>query len=156
MKIAFTGTRNTDKNQSLIIRNKLQEIALIDATWYVGDAMGLDALVRIEAKRLSKELNIYVCQGKERYDFAKRSKQMVDAICGANSKLYAFANKACPSGCKPCKNPTGEGSGTWLTIAYAHYHGVPVEIIFLRDGLVAPDWLCSPTVSNHHQQLTLW
>lgn len=155
MKIAFTGTRTTDKNQSLIVKSELEKIALIDATWYVGDAMGVDALVRIEARRLSKEVNIYVCEGKQRYDFAKRSKSMVDAVAGANSKLYAFANKACPAGCKPCKNPTGEGSGTWLTAAYAHYLGIPVEIIFLRDGIEAPDWLNASTVNNH-QQLTLW
>jgi hypothetical protein len=155
MKIAFTGTRSTDSNQSLIVKNKLQEIAQIDAIWYVGDAMGVDALVRIEARRQSKELNIYECQGKFSYDFAKRSKSMIDAIAGAHNKLYAFANKSCPSGCKPSKNPTGQGSGTWLTIAYAHYAGVPVEIIFLRDGLVAPDWLNVPTVSSH-KQLSLW
>jgi hypothetical protein len=152
MKIAFTGTRNTNFNQSLIVRSKLQEIAQLDAAWHVGDAMGVDALVRIEAKRQAKMLQVYVCEGKERYQFAKRSLRMIDAITGADNKLYAFANKSCPEGCKPSKNPNGQGSGTWLTIAYAYHLGVPIEIIFLEDGLQAPDWLNSPV----HQQLTLW
>ncbi|BAZ17660.1 hypothetical protein NIES4071_95400 [Calothrix sp. NIES-4071] len=156
MKIAFTGSRSTDSNQSMIVRNKLQEIALIDAVWHVGDAMGVDALVRTEARRQAKELNIYMCQGKERYDFAKRSKQMVDAISGTYpNKLYAFANKRCPAGCKPSKNPTGQGSGTWLTVAYAHYLGVAVELVFLEDGLEAPNWLDVPTQTKY-EQLTLW
>ncbi|MBW4599728.1 MAG: hypothetical protein KME29_08940 [Calothrix sp. FI2-JRJ7] len=89
-----------------------------------------NALVRIEARRLSKELNIYVCQGKERYDFTKRSKQMVDAVSGANSKLYAFANKACPNGCKPSKNQ----ERSWLRyLAYCCLCSLfryTVEIIF--------------------------
>lgn len=156
MEIAFTGTRSTNSKQALIVKDKLQEIAQIDATWHVGDAMGVDALVRIEARRLAKELNIYVCQGKERYEFAKRSKSMIDAIAGTYNKLYAFVNKSCPAGCKPCRNPNGQGSGTWLTVAYAYYLGVPVELIFLEDGLVAPDWLDVPAPVSKYQQLSLW
>ncbi|MBW4599730.1 MAG: hypothetical protein KME29_08955 [Calothrix sp. FI2-JRJ7] len=52
MKIVFTGSRNTDSSQSLIVKNKLQEVAQMDAVWHVGDAMGVDALVRIQARRL--------------------------------------------------------------------------------------------------------
>jgi hypothetical protein len=157
MHIAFTGARSTDSNQSLIVRDKLREIAQIDAVWYVGDAMGVDAVVRDEAQRQFKEVNVYICRGKERYDFAKRSISMIDAIANTYpNKLYAFASRLCPAGCKPSKHPTGQGSGTWLTVAYACYLGIPVELTFLKDGLTAPDWLYVPTVASNYKQLSLW
>lgn len=143
MKIAFTGTRKIDKAQSQIVWEKLATIALLEAhEWHVGDAMGVDALARIAAGRYSRSLHTHVCAGKEKWQFAVRSKRMVDAIASSgNPKLFAFANKPCPEGCKPCKSPNGQGSGTWLTVAYARYLGIPVEVTFLESGLYLPDWL---------------
>jgi hypothetical protein len=140
--LAFTGARNIDKTQAEIVKEKLNSLNDMGCVWHVGDAMGVDAVVRIAAKKYNKTLHIHVVNGHQRYDFAKRSKRMIDAISNTqNSKLIAFANKPCPKDCKPSKNPSGEGSGTWLTAAYAHYLGIPIEVIFLQSGLELPDWL---------------
>lgn len=176
--LAFTGARNIDKTQAGIVREKIDSLNQDSCVWHVGDAMGVDAVVRIAAKKYNKTLHIHIVNGHQRYDFAKRSKRMIDAISNADSKLIAFANKPCPKDCIPSKNPSGEGSGTWLTIAYAHYFGIPAEVIFLESGLELPDWLQSGdtkesgtakqnkdgclehrTVNpneNQYQQLTLW
>ncbi len=143
MKIAFTGTRKIDKAQSQIVWEKLATIASLEAhEWHVGDAMGVDAIIRIAAARYTRTLHTHVCVGNEKWQFAARSKRMVDAIStDGNPKLFAFADKLCPEGCKPCKSPNGQGSGTWLTVAYAHHLGIPVEVTFLESGLSLPSWL---------------
>lgn len=154
---AFTGTRKVESHQNRIIWEKLEEIATLDDTWHVGDAMGVDAMVRIAAKKFSKTLQVHKVQGNQRYDFAKRSKAMVDAIAFDNGKLYAFANKICPLKCEPCKNPTGDGSGTWLTIAYAHYLNIPIELTFLEPDLFAPEWFAqTQKLTSDSKQLSLW
>jgi hypothetical protein len=152
--LAFTGARNIDKIQAEIVKEKLDSLNEDSCVWHVGDAMGVDAVVRITAKKYNKTLHVHVVDGHQRYDFAKRSKRMIDAIANAHdNKLIAFANKPCPKACKPSKNPSGEGSGTWLTIAYAHHLGIPVEVIFLDSGFDLPDWL-QPL--HRPVQLTLW
>jgi hypothetical protein len=163
MKIAFTGTRKIDKNQSKIVWEKLATIALLEAQeWHVGDAMGVDAIARMAAARYNRNLHTHVCAGNERWQFAARSKRMVDAIATDECpKLFAFADKLCPEGCKPCKSPNGQGSGTWLTVAYARYLGISVEVTFLESGLFLPSWLnedYQPPIEKEYapQQLSLF
>jgi hypothetical protein len=142
MKIAFTGTRKIDKTRSKIVWEKLADIALLEAQeWHVGDAMGVDALARVAATRYNRILHTHVCAGQEKWQFAARSKRMVDAISSSDrSKLFAFADKLCPESCSPCKSPNGQGSGTWLTVAYARMLNIPVEVTFLESGLSLPSW----------------
>lgn len=153
MNIAFTGTRKLINNQNKIVWNKLESLLELNSNWYVGDALGVDAVVRLAANRYNNPLTIFEVQGKQRYEFAKRSKRMIDAIATSqNKKLIAFVNKNCPEGCTPSKNPSGKGSGTWLTIAYAHYLNIDTEIIFLEDLLELPCWL----QQSEPKQLSLW
>ncbi|NJL65498.1 MAG: hypothetical protein HC903_31600, partial [Methylacidiphilales bacterium] len=122
-------------------------IANHKADWHVGDAPGLDALVRRVAADYDKQLTVYEVEGTEKWHFAARSKRMVDAIANLPDPwLYAFPNKLCPDGCKPCKSPSGQGSGTWLTIAYAKYRGLQIRIFpqfstQLEDKSWLPQWL---------------
>ena len=148
MQVAFTGPRQLTKQQEAeIYKHFCYFIAEDDATWHVGDADGLDNFVRRAAGYYQKQLTVYKVEGSESWQFAKRSKQMVDAIATLpNSWLYAFPNKLCPEGCKPSSNPSGQGSGTWLTIAYAKYRGLQIYLFPLfktqyKNYSWMPDWL---------------
>ncbi len=154
MDIAFTGTRKLINNQNKIVWAKLKEISQIESTWHVGDAAGVDAVVRLAAQRYNKQINVYEVQNKQqRYAYAQRSKRMIKAISQApQAKLVAFANKECPDGCIPCASPNGRGSGTWLTIAYAFYLNIDIEIIFLEENLQLPSWILLP----QPKQLSMW
>ncbi|MFK0730414.1 MAG: hypothetical protein ACIWVG_04455 [Gloeotrichia echinulata HAB0833] len=143
MQIAFTGVRHLTKSQEDLIYKHFSDISAYEAQWHVGDAPGLDALVRKLATDC-KTLTVYEVKGHQKWHFAERSKRMVDAIANLeNPWLYAFPNKLCPDGCKPCKSPNGNGSGTWLTIAYAHYRGVQIQI-FPLEAITFPKWLEAP------------
>jgi len=154
MNIAFTGTRKLIENQNKIVWNKLNEINNINAVWHVGDACGIDAIVRLAAKRNNRQINVYEVENKQqRYAYAERSKRMIKALSQTRQpKLIAFANKNCPYGCSPCANPNGKGSGTWLTIAYARFFDIDIEIIFLEESLKLPQWM----QEQQPKQLSLW
>ena len=153
MDIAFTGTRKLINNQNKIVWGRLEQLLELNSNWFVGEALGVDAVVRLAANRYNNPLTVFEVQGKQRYAFAQRSKRMIDAIAPSkNKKLIAFANKNCPKGCKPSKSPSGKGSGTWLTIAYAYHLNIDVEIIFLEDSLELPCWL----QQSEPKQLSLW
>jgi hypothetical protein len=159
MQIAFTGSRHLTKAQERdIYKDFAYFISNHDAHWHVGDAPGLDAFVRRAAPYYSKPLTVYEVEGHDKWHFAARSKRMVDAIAGQpDAWLYAFPNKLCPDGCKPCKSPNGEGSGTWLTIAYAKYRGLQIYLfpqfkVKLGDSWM-PDWLRD---RPEYEQLTLF
>lgn len=146
MNIAFTGPRNLTKQQEKeIYLDFAYFISNHKADWYVGDADGLDNFVRRAAGYYKKQLTVYEVEGNERWHFAKRSKQMIDAIAQLNDPwLYAFPNKPCPEECKPCSNPNGDGSGTWLTIAYARHKGINIyffPLLKTKGDRWLPEWM---------------
>ncbi|NWF61733.1 MAG: hypothetical protein HXY43_21370 [Fischerella sp.] len=160
MQIAFTGPRQLTKAQEHeICKDFAYFISNHTADWHVGDALGLDDFVRRAAGYYNKQLTVYEVEGKQKWHFAARSKRMIDAIADLeNPWLYAFPNKPCPNGCKPCKSPNGGGSGTWLTIAYAKYRGVQIYLFPLfetkfGDRSWMPEWL---TDEPTHEQLSLF
>jgi hypothetical protein len=159
MEIAFTGPRQLTKDQERdIYKDFAYFISNHKAAWHVGDAPGLDNFVQRAAAYYNKQLTVYEVQGTERWHFAERSKRMIDAIATLQDAwLYAFPNKLCPPECKPCKNPNGGGSGTWLTIAYAHYRGLQIYLFpqfktKFGDDSWKPDWMREPDV----EQLSLF
>ncbi|GAX45772.1 hypothetical protein NIES4075_67930 [Tolypothrix sp. NIES-4075] len=159
MHISFTGPRTlTKKQEKDIYKDFSYFIANHAATWHVGDAAGLDNFVRRAAPYYKKELIVYEVEGNQRWQYAKRSKRMIDAIADMpNSWLYAFPNKKCPDKCKPEKNVSGDGSGTWLTIAYARYKGLNIKLfpqfeVETGDHSWTPDWL----VEESPKQLSLF
>lgn len=148
MQIAFTGARQLTKEQeSDIYKDFAYFISNHNAHWHVGDAPGLDDFVRRAAGYYKKQLTVYEVQGHQKWHFVERSKRMIDAIATLpDAWLYAFPNKLCPEGCKPCKSPNGGGSGTWLTIAYAHYRGLQIYLFpqfktRFGDDSWKPDWM---------------
>jgi hypothetical protein len=148
MQIAFTGPRTLSKAQEKDIYKDFSYFIANDAaTWHVGDAPGLDNFVCRAAPYYKKELIVYEVEGTQPWQFAKRSKRMIDSIADMpDAWLYAFPNKKCPAECKPEKNVNGAGSGTWLTIAYAHYRGLnlyffPQFKTCFGDRSWQPDWL---------------
>lgn len=150
MQIAFTGPRKlTAAEEQRIYQDLRYFIATQNADWHVGDAPGLDSFIVRAASYYKKTLTICERKGNQRWHFAARSKQMIDSISKLSDPwLYAFPNKLCPPDCKPCSNPKAEGSGTWLTIAYAKYRGVPIYLFPLLDKNYQygdrswlPDWL---------------
>lgn len=150
MQIAFTGPRKlTTIEEQSVYQDLGYFIATQKADWHVGDASGLDNFIVRAANYYKKNLTIYERQGNQRWQFAARSKEMIDSISKLSDPwLYAFPNKLCPSDCKPCSNPKAEGSGTWLTIAYAKYRGIEIYLFPLierkyryGDSSWLPDWL---------------
>ena len=162
MEIAFTGPRSLTKQQEReIYKDFAYFISNHQANWHVGDAPGLDNFVRRAAGYYKKQITVYEVEGTERWHFAERSKHMVDALAFAKRPegkptegiahledpwLYAFPNKLCPDACKPCRNPNGGGSGTWLTIAYAKYRGLQIYLFpqfktRIWDKSWMPEWM---------------
>lgn len=162
MQIAFTGSRQLSKQEEKFLYLEFNRfVSYHQASWHVGDAPGLDNFVRRAAPYYQKQLSVYEVHGNEPWQFAERSQRMIDAIAGQPlSWLYAFPNKPCPEGCKPCKNPSGKGSGTWLTIAYAHYCGLKVLLFPLTNEVSEsrwmPDWWFLPQTKEDTAQLSLF
>ena len=136
----YTGSRKISYEQGLKIEKTLSEMAGL--TFHVGDAPGVDSVVRYYLEGVGLPVKVYQAEGKQPWQLAQRSKAMVDGCAAlSNAKLIAFPNKPCPKGVKPSKNFSGKGSGTWGTIAYAWGLGMDVEICWLEPGLTEPDWM---------------
>jgi hypothetical protein len=132
--VAFSGSR---KPGGAI---PSQEISLaVDAATsiLVGDASGLDAVVRIFAE--GKPVSLFEVKLEGKGAFAERSKRMVRAIADQGGILLAYPCRSCPEGLKPCSAPfTGKGSGTWAAAAMAIHLGIPT---FVWLGKIdPPDW----------------
>lgn len=148
MKIAFSGSR--------YIPTHYQQQAIAEIEKYknspvlVGDAKGLDALVR----NTIKNAVVFYVEGHQKWHFATRSQRMIDAA----DRLIAFPLKNCPAKCTPQAPFSGHGSGTWGTIAYARKQGLPIEIIFLNRQMTdTPSWLTGePLPTPKTGQLTLF
>jgi len=131
----------------------LTTITIPSNGWHVGDAAGLDALIRdynpeatvhrIQVRNALRRKHLNSIQvngeGNQSWHFAERSQRMVDAV-GAGGVLYAFPNKPCPPRCTPNQPFSGHGSGTWGTIAYAKKKGLDIELCPLIT-LETPNWL---------------
>jgi hypothetical protein len=154
MKIAFTGSRTITDADVKNIYNDLDYFICSQPAeeWHVGDAPGLDALIREAAPKYNKPLIIHRVTSHQKWAFAERSMRMIDAISSSPDPwLYAFPNKACPDKCSP-KNPfSGHGSGTWGTIAYAKKKGLKIYF-FPLNKFNLPGWLHEPK----YEQLSLF
>jgi hypothetical protein len=147
----YTGTRKLTYGQGCKVEAKLAEITAKHwgedwHTHHVGDANGVDALVRRYLAGLSYSPTIYCAEGRQPWQLAARSKRMVEECRQlGNAKLIAYPNRPCPAGVKPGKNFNGQGSGTWGTIAYAKHLGLEIEVI----------WLCEPSEPEWMKQTQL-
>lgn len=136
----YTGPRKISYEQGIKIEKKLAEMAGL--SWHLGDATGVDAVVRRYLEGVGLPVKLYRSEGKQLWQLAQRSKRMVDECWKlGNAKLIAFPNKPCPTGVKPGKNFAGKGSGTWGTIAYAKHLGMAIELFPLEKIVSEPDWM---------------
>jgi hypothetical protein len=143
MIYGFTGARKVAYHKVLFVQSTLAEIAERSSSWLVGDANGVDALVRAVGEYYDIPTELFKVSGSERWQFADRSMRLVDELDRRNAVLYAFPDKPCPSECSPSRNCIGGGSGTWLTIAYATWRGVEVRIVPLDSAIAMPYWVFS-------------
>jgi hypothetical protein len=136
----FTGSRKINYGQGAKVEAKLRQMT--GTSWHVGDASGVDTVVRHYLESANLPVKLYKAEGKQAWQLAQRSKEMVDGcVALGGAKLIAFPDKPCPAGVKPGKTFAGKGSGTWGTIAYAKNLGLEIEIIWLTPGLTEPDWM---------------
>jgi hypothetical protein len=78
----------------------------------------------------------------QKWQLAARSTKLVKALAAKGGMLHAWANKLAPEGLKPSKCwKCASGSGTWGTVALAVGLGVKVELHWLGEERVKPEWL---------------
>ena len=161
MKIAFTGTRNLDSEAIEPIWEWLFEIPYKSHEWHVGDANGIDELVRNFAQYLDIKLVVHEVIYFEKWGFAERSQRLINSL-NKGDLLIAFPNKECPKICTPKNFFSGHGSGTWGTIAYAKKREIQIQLFPLVElcgdrsaKLPLPGWLTDEQESES-RQLTLF
>lgn len=145
---AFSGPRSLDCEEEWFVESYLMNLVSSSLGWSVGDASGVDALVRQIAERVNLPITLFWTKGYESWQLAKRSKSMVDFVNSQGGQLIAFPNCPCPEACYPSASVIGAGSGTWLTIAYAVYRKVPVQVVAIgKFQSPFPFWLTAKQLS---------
>jgi hypothetical protein len=105
----------------------------------VGDAPGVDQLVRDLASTESINVKIFEATSFVRYELQARSMRMIDWLAQQdNGVLLAFVNKECPVGLTV---KSWKGSGSWGTARYAVNKGICVELFPLIELANLPSWL---------------
>lgn len=137
MHLGVTGPRSLTTEQQQQAYFDLWELdhRNPNAHWHVGDALGLDALAREVATGLQHR---YDAASREPWELQRRSKRMVDALAVGGGVLHAWPNKPCPAGITP---DSWKGSGTWGTVRYAVSRGVAVELHWLVEECLLPEWM---------------
>lgn len=159
--VAFFGSR---KPEGAIPSQEVSLAVEAATSILVGDASGLDAVVRIFAE--GKKISIFKIALEGKRAFAERSERMVRAIADQEGILLAYPCRSCPEELKPCSNPfMDKGSGTWAAASMAIYLNVPTfvwlgkvkppewELTDLGDG-----WRTSSKeiVRQKTEQLSIW
>jgi hypothetical protein len=139
MHYGVTGTRKLNKMEVEQVRYELWELDRNGNHWHIGDADGVDRTARewVTGKQMH-----YNSEGWEAWQLAARSTKLVKAVAANGGTLHAWANKLAPEGLKPSRCwKCASGSGTWGTVALAVGLGVKVELHWLGEEQVKPDWL---------------
>lgn len=148
MQNGFSGARSLTQEQEKRLREILLKIPVISDSdvWHVGDAEGVDRLVRQVARDRGVVLRVYESETRQPWALQQRSKRMVDAIAQEMGQLMAYPSKPCPEGLSPQRCESWQGSGTWGTIAYAKRRSLLVHVQILID-VPLPEWLKSHQIS---------
>jgi hypothetical protein len=139
MHYGVTGTRKLNRMEVEQVKYELWELDRNETHWHIGDADGVDKTARdwVTGQQIH-----YNSEGWEAWQLAARSTKMVKALAVNRGTLHAWANKLAPEGLKPNRCwKCASGSGTWGTVALAVGLGVPVELHWLGQERVKPDWL---------------
>ncbi|WP_416667944.1 hypothetical protein [Egbenema bharatensis] len=136
--LGFSGVRHLAPVQVEQVKHDLIQLSQQKAHWHVGDATGVDALVRLIAQQQQQNLTVYEAETREPWQLQRRSKQMIDAIAISGGTLHAWVNKPCPVG---LTLTSWQGSGTWGTVRYAHSKEVTIVLHWLCNDPVMPEWM---------------
>jgi hypothetical protein len=139
--IGFSGSRILSSRDTILALKDVVELIPSHAQVNVGDAAGIDRLV----KKLIPNARVF--QAEPRYSgdksaFAGRSIRCVRSVLEPGGLWVAFPNKACPNGLKPSTVTSecfsGTGSGTWASLAYAA--GLGISCLVFMPVIAPPDW----------------
>jgi len=139
MHYGVTGARKLNKMEVGQVKYELWELDRKGNHWHIGDADGVDKTAR---NWVTGEQTLYNTESIQKWQLAARSTKLVKALAENNGILIPRANKPCPEGLKPSRCwKCASGSGTWGTVALAVGLGVKVELHWLGEERVKPDWL---------------
>ncbi|AFY73572.1 hypothetical protein Syn7502_01504 [Synechococcus sp. PCC 7502] len=137
--IGVTGARKLTAVEIEQVKYELWELDRDGTHWHIGDADGVDKTAR---NWVAGEQTHYNTEGMQKWQLAARSTKLVKALAANGGMLHAWANKPAPVGLKPSRCwKCASGSGTWGTVALAVGLGVKVELHWLGEERVKPDWL---------------
>jgi hypothetical protein len=137
--LGVTGARKLTNDEIDQVKYELWELDRNGTHWHIGDADGVDKTAR---DWVTGEQTHYNTKGMQKWQLAARSTKLVKALAANGGTLHAWANKLAPEGLKPSKCwKCASGSGTWGTVALAVGLGVRVELHWLGEERVKPDWL---------------
>jgi hypothetical protein len=137
--IGVTGARKLTAVEIEQVKYELWELDRKETYWHIGDAEGVDKTAR---DWVTGGQTHYNTEGMQKWQLAARSTKLVKALAAKGGTLHAWANKLAPVGLKPSRCwKCASGSGTWGTMALAVGLGVKVELHWLGEERVKPDWL---------------
>lgn len=124
MIVAFSGSRNFNDEVAVLVA--LRGVVKWGATVHVGDARGLDRMVRDACERIGIPCVVHVADWQREGKAAgfRRNARMIDS---QPARLIAFYG------------PNGETPGTRHTIGLARRAGIPVLIFHERTKSWHPD-----------------
>lgn len=136
-QVAFTGSRAGFPVPSLV-KAVVLSVAKAGHSLLVGCANGVDAMVRHHAPN-AQVFNVAAPGCGSGRSFAAALAQRSQIMVNACSVLVGFCSVACPSSLSPASHFSGQGSGTWSSVAYAVALGHQV-FIFPAAGVSLPSW----------------
>jgi len=141
-RIIFTGSRNLGSDWLPTVTKAVVSVLKQGHHIGVGDAKGLDSMVRSACEDPGHVFEPFDVQGlREARSLVLRSMEMVNWAAEDHGTCLAFVNTPCPKGIEPAggwMSPTyGKGSGTWSTLAYAI--GIGLEVFVRRCGVKASE-----------------
>jgi hypothetical protein len=124
--IGIAGTRKKSKTAIDLFDSFFMAVPREPKKVHVGCAKGIDEY----ARNTFDNCVVHEVEGPRLpYQFALRTKKMVEAIKLDGGFLLCFPNKKCPDGLSVSNPFSGKGSGTWGACAYALKIKLPVFVV---------------------------
>lgn len=124
--VGFSGSRSASSCPSSL-PGRLAAALPSSVSVLVGCQRGVDAAVRA-ARPAAQVFSAAAFEGAGRGAFAARSAALVRAVASGGGCLVVFPSGPCPSGVRPSRRFSGQGSGSWGSAALALGLGCPVLV----------------------------
>jgi hypothetical protein len=132
--VGFSGSRAPSRSSVAAAR---AAVAAVAAPIMVGDAPGIDAVVRAARP----DARMFHAAGHEPAQLVARSIACVRAVAQLGGVLAAFPAAPCPAGLRPSSAASvcfaGYRNGTWSSLAFAHGLGL-AAVVYLPEGIQPP------------------